>query len=60
MENAEIRLPGRQQHDRILAGFGEGVGDHLPVRPVLQDVAADDPAQRTPGLLAWPSRALYP
>ena len=44
MEQRDVRLDRRQQHDRIV--IAERIVDHAPVRPVLEDVGADQPAQR--------------
>ena len=44
MEQRDVRLDGGQQHDRIV--IAERIVDHAPVRPVREDVGADQPAQR--------------
>jgi hypothetical protein len=49
MDGRDIGRQRRQQHDRVRRAVAEGVRRHLPVRPVCQDVAADQAAQRHEG-----------
>ena len=44
VEQRDIGLDRRQQHDRVVVA--ERIVDHLPVRPVLEHVGADQSAQR--------------
>ena len=49
MEEHEIRVECGQQHNRVFALRREGVGYHFPIRPIGQDIAADQAAQRHEG-----------
>ena len=49
MEADEIRVQRGQQHNRVFAIRREGVWHHFPIRPIGQDIAADQPTQRHEG-----------
>ena len=49
VEADKIRVEGWQQHNRVFAIRREGVWHHFPIRPIGQDIAADQPAQRHEG-----------
>ena len=45
MEKHKIRVECRQQHDRVFTCRREGIGHHFPIRPMRQDIAADQATQ---------------